>query len=441
MYKARGQLNRQELSDLDSVEILETKHPETIEDHLTNQDKPRKKRKRPHVLLIICGLLIVIGSGLAILYDRWDNGSIAVDDLTSLSVTLNINSHPQLIQTNCSTVGDLLSELGIRLTEYDYIALDMEQPLYNGMNIWLRLAVDITIVVDGKNYSLRSQPITVEEAIEQAGIELNEADFVSLPLLQYIYEDTSIRISRVRTEEETVEESIPYETISREYTYLAPGSSDIVVKGIDGIREATYAVSYCDDEEIGRVLLSSTVSKEPTTQIIGYGPSLHTSESEDTDSSIALGKIDSVDDTLSFESVNTDGDNEIDYTQTGGTADTDVGDSGANEADNTAEPKNMATTESGANFYYSASFTVEATAYTWTGNQTATGTWPAVGTIAVDPDVIPLGSKVYVVGYGFATAEDTGGAINGHIIDLYMDTEEECMQWGRQNVTIYILEE
>ncbi len=82
---------------------------------------------------------------------------------------------------------------------------------------------------------------------------------------------------------------------------------------------------------------------------------------------------------------------------------------------------------------------MKATAYTHTGNQTATGTWPKVGTIAVDPRVIPLGTRVYVVGYGYAVAEDTGGAIKGNIIDLFMETENQCINWGRRNVTVYIL--
>jgi 3D (Asp-Asp-Asp) domain-containing protein len=51
---------------------------------------------------------------------------------------------------------------------------------------------------------------------------------------------------------------------------------------------------------------------------------------------------------------------------------------------------------------------VEATAYTWTGNKTATGTWPKVGTIAVDPEVIPMGTRLYVEGYGWGIAADTG---------------------------------
>lgn len=78
---------------------------------------------------------------------------------------------------------------------------------------------------------------------------------------------------------------------------------------------------------------------------------------------------------------------------------------------------------------------------------TATGTRAKVGTIAVDPRVIPLGTKVYVEGlygaknYGYAVAEDTGGAIKGEIIDLYFNTHKETVNWGRQQVNIYILKD
>ncbi len=81
-----------------------------------------------------------------------------------------------------------------------------------------------------------------------------------------------------------------------------------------------------------------------------------------------------------------------------------------------------------------------ATAYTHTGNATATGVMPKVGMIAVDPNVIPLGAKVHVKGYGYATATDTGGAIKGNVIDLFMDTRSECINWGRRTVEVTILE-
>ncbi|MDD3364597.1 MAG: 3D domain-containing protein [Syntrophomonas sp.] len=82
---------------------------------------------------------------------------------------------------------------------------------------------------------------------------------------------------------------------------------------------------------------------------------------------------------------------------------------------------------------------MQATAYTYTGYRTATGQDPAVGMIAVDPQVIPLGSKLYIEGYGYALAADTGGAVKGNIIDLFMEEYTQCVNWGRRNVKVYIL--
>ena len=82
----------------------------------------------------------------------------------------------------------------------------------------------------------------------------------------------------------------------------------------------------------------------------------------------------------------------------------------------------------------------ESTAYTWTGCRTASGSWPSRGTIATDPRVIPLGTELYIEGYGPAVAADTGGAIQGNIIDVYLPTEAECWQWGRRMVEVRVIE-
>ena len=74
------------------------------------------------------------------------------------------------------------------------------------------------------------------------------------------------------------------------------------------------------------------------------------------------------------------------------------------------------------------------------GNITSTGTRPQVNrTIAVDPRVIPYGSKVYIEGYGTYVAEDCGGAIKGNIIDIYMSSYNECIQFGRRKAKVYII--
>jgi 3D (Asp-Asp-Asp) domain-containing protein len=82
---------------------------------------------------------------------------------------------------------------------------------------------------------------------------------------------------------------------------------------------------------------------------------------------------------------------------------------------------------------------MQATAYTYTGYRTATGKDPAVGMVAVDPSVIPLGTRLYIEGYGYAVAADTGGAIKGDVIDLFMEENSQCINWGRRQVKVYLL--
>ena len=102
---------------------------------------------------------------------------------------------------------------------------------------------------------------------------------------------------------------------------------------------------------------------------------------------------------------------------------------------------------------YSTLLYCSATAYTCqdkhgvtTPGTTFSGTPARVGAIAVDPNVIPLGSKLYIVSadgeylYGYCVAEDTGGAIKGNTVDLYYNTYDECIQFGRRDVLVYVIE-
>jgi len=83
---------------------------------------------------------------------------------------------------------------------------------------------------------------------------------------------------------------------------------------------------------------------------------------------------------------------------------------------------------------------MQASAYTYTGFRTATGLNPTVGMAAVDPSVIPMGSRLYIEGYGYARAADTGGAVKGNKIDLFMEEYTQCINWGRRTVKVYILQ-
>lgn len=99
--------------------------------------------------------------------------------------------------------------------------------------------------------------------------------------------------------------------------------------------------------------------------------------------------------------------------------------------------------ESGNNGGYQQRIVMEATAYTaddpGSSGYTASGHRLERGMVSVDPDVIPLGTKLYVEGYGYAVAEDTGGAIVGNRIDLAMDSTSEALDFGRRDVVVYVL--
>ena len=81
--------------------------------------------------------------------------------------------------------------------------------------------------------------------------------------------------------------------------------------------------------------------------------------------------------------------------------------------------------------------TVSATGYALKG-RTATGVYTAPGIVAVDPSVIPLGTRMTIPGYGVGIAADTGSAVQGNIIDLWFPTVEQALQWGRRTVTIVL---
>lgn len=75
----------------------------------------------------------------------------------------------------------------------------------------------------------------------------------------------------------------------------------------------------------------------------------------------------------------------------------------------------------------------------WSGGPTASGVMPEEGrTVAADWDVLPAGTEIYIDGVGWRTVEDTGGGINGHTLDLYMDSHQDALEWGVQEVEVFV---
>lgn len=75
----------------------------------------------------------------------------------------------------------------------------------------------------------------------------------------------------------------------------------------------------------------------------------------------------------------------------------------------------------------------------WSGGPTASGVMPEEGrTVAADWDVLPAGTEIYIEGVGWRTVEDTGSGINGNKLDLYMDSHQDAMEWGVQEVEVFV---
>jgi len=200
---------------------------------------------------------------------------------------------------------------------------------------------------------------------------------------------------------------------------LAPGEEVVLREGVNGTIHYVAQIIYENGEEVKRTVLSQQMVAAPQESIILRG----------VDRSVMEQGFDHVDDYI----ISNDW-----YSYEPPTEE---------EALEVSEQKFVP----GTNLRYDEAVLFEATAYTcnsyeYVGNGiTFTGTQARVGAIAVDPKVIPLGTKMYIASadgeyiYGYCVAEDTGGLIKGNLVDLYYDTHDECIQFGRRDIIIYFL--
>ncbi|MBQ5318363.1 MAG: G5 domain-containing protein [Oscillospiraceae bacterium] len=257
---------------------------------------------------------------------------------------------------------------------------------------------DVTIAVDGKNICVKCAG-NVADALDAAGVKVENEDLINIGLSEPLGSGTEIIINRVNIVEEVQVEVIEYATKYREDDEQLVGYTETVVDGEEGEVETTFRHVYIDGELVSSDVIDEDIT-EPVDEVIVIG----TMEEPVYEKAVPAG-------------------------QTSGSKDV--------ELDANGIPVN-----------YVDVITGEATAYSAAaGSITSTGKVPQVGYVAVDPKVIPYGTELYIVSvdgtrtYGYAVAEDTGSAMRSGrvLVDLYMDTESECYNWGRRDVNVYIL--
>ena len=239
----------------------------------------------------------------------------------------------------------------------------------------------IRVRVDGATVITEDPMPHLKQILDDASVTLGDKDRAQATMAVDSQGNESMpEIDVIRVQDKIVceTEPIPSPVTRVEDAYLAPGQSEVRSPGQPGVLLKKYDVTTENDVEVSRRQVGSEVLQQPAPKVIAYGI---------------------------------------------------LTDAAQRKAASRGNDAQVAKT-----------MQVTATAYTRTGYQTTSGVWPYVGGVAVDPSVIPIGSKLYIDGYGPARAVDTGGLIKGNRIDLFFNTESECEAWGRRSVTVSVME-
>lgn len=357
--------------------------------------------------------------------------------LTPEKYNITVNDGGKIVSaiTTEKTVGDFLDKNAIAMDDMDVLNYTRDQDVFDGMELYISRAYDLTVNTQDKQINVKLLAGTVEDVLERAGVELSEDDEVYPAKGTYITSGMNIEVIRVKTETITKTETIEYSSKTVEDPTLAKGKKKVVQYGSNGTRKVKIKITYKNGEEYSRKVISSEVTKQPVNEIIHIGTKTTTNKKP-----------------VSNKPTNNGG-----SSNTGGTSNTTA----TEWYRNYISPAGKLTKIPSRSQVYSSSLAAHkkvpapsasiiketvtlyhCTAYTWTGNKTATGRWPQVGTIAADPKKFPYGTIVYVPGYGYGVIEDTGSMRHRAetLWDLYMPTKSECTKWGRKyNYKVYIL--
>lgn len=310
----------------------------------------------------------------------------------------------ETVYTVCAgTVADLLTELSVTVEEGQLVSLPTATVLKDGMTVKITNAYHASVTADAVQQTLLLGEGTVKDALQKAGITLGENDEVSPSLDSALYDNVNITVYRVEYTERTVNETIHFTKKTEKSSALYKGQSEILQAGANGEKTVTYRDKIVDGIRVSSEAISETVLTEAVPQITAVGTK---------QKAVAVASL-----------------------RNGGTPISEL-----------TAPETLQIVD-GAPTQYSKIITGKAAAYTASpGSKTASGRAVKPGYIAVNPNQIPYGSKLWIVStdgivYGYAIAADTGGFVKKgkFTVDLFMNTEAECRQWGSRDVIIYVL--
>ncbi len=297
-------------------------------------------------------------------------------------ITLSDGGQEIQVTTSRIYVEELLAEQGIVLRTGDKISAPLDSVLRNHDRIVIERAKKIVLTADGQTRDIYSCEPILSAALADCGVTLDVYDEIEPNLETPVTDGMGVQIFRVCVFEEARTEAIAYGTVVRPNHNRGAGYSAVITEGQNGSESVNYKVITRDGGEVSREVLSRTLLEAPVDRVVEKG--------------IQGAKV---------------------------------------VAASASELKVKQVLE------------CSATAYSFdSGTKTASGRAAAYGVVAVDPRVIPMGSKLYIEAvdgswvYGYAIAGDTGGAIRGNKVDLFYNTTSECYSFGRRPARVYVLE-
>lgn len=309
--------------------------------------------------------------------------NMSFDVIKANTITINNCGEEQTISLAKGTVEEALNRTGITLAENQSVTPSLNTVITGDMNIYVYNSKNIKLTTNGTEMTVKAPEGTVENALNILGYEITDDDILNVDKNAQIEDDMKITLKKVTYVDEKSTKKISYKTVEKDSDDIMTGESEVSQKGVDGEKEVTKRCKYIDGKYDSTKVIDEKVIKEPVDKIVLNG------------------------------------------TKRGTTTDS-----------------------SGAPVSYSYMVSGSGTAYTAApGALTATGVPVYEGGVAVNPAIIPYGSKLYIEAadgshvYGYATAVDTGGALmdGSAIVDLFYFSYDDCVSFGRRDVNVYVL--
>ena len=349
--------------------------------------RSRRRTKKPSIWTAIrtAALVLTVICTMGLLSQTATANTFIITDGNQIKTHITFATDPAAV----------LNEAGFLLDADDTYTTEHGNGVFE---ITVRRSQSVIVEHAGQQIRVESYGETVGQLLNRLNIPVDGDTRLSVPSGAATFDGMVLTVEQATRVTETYISVLPYEVTYYNDPSLPAGVEAVVTEGRNGQVSCVATVVYEKGKEVSRTILSQTVLEHPVNQVVAVG----TGAEQDVQGQCGL----------------------------------IIGDG-------------IIITEDGQVLTYTGTMVVEATAYTHTDEgcdmTTSTMTTVRIGTVAVDPDLIPYGTRMFIVTndgevvYGIATAEDCGGDIQNKRIDLYYPTVEECWEFGRRDATIYFL--